>query len=73
MESYQDVLDKIQDYFDEGVQLVWYIVSTTDVAKRQKIYAYPSPDKSTVFTGPDAINALPVISGFQLTVADLFA
>ena len=67
-ESHQDVLDKIQDYFDGGAQLVWYIVP-----KRQKIYAYSSPDDSTVFKGPQTITASPVIPDFQFTVANLFA
>lgn len=72
-ESHQDVLDKItergpQDYFDGGAQLVWYITP-----KRQKIYAYTSPDESTVFKEPQTITAAPVIPDFQLVVADLFA
>jgi Uma2 family endonuclease len=72
-ESHQDVLDKItergpQDYFDGGAQLVWYIVPT-----RQKIYAYTSPDHSTVFKGQQTISAAPVIPDFQFIVTDLFA
>ena len=67
-ESHQDVLDKIQDYFDGGAQLVWYIVPL-----RQKIYAYTSPDESTVFNGQQTITALPVVPEFSFTVADLFA
>jgi Uma2 family endonuclease len=66
-ESHQDVLDKIQDYFDGGAQLVWYIVPI-----RQKIYAYTSPDHSTVFKGQQTISAAPVIADFQFVVADLF-
>lgn len=34
-ESQNDVLEKVQDYFDAGVELVWYIAP-----KQQKIYAY---------------------------------
>lgn len=67
-ESHQDVLDKIQDYFDGGAQLVWYIAP-----RRQKIYAYTSPDESTVFKGPQTITAAPVIPDFQFVVDDLFA
>jgi Uma2 family endonuclease len=67
-ETHEDVLDKIQDYFDGGAQLVWYIVP-----KRQKIYAYTSPDQSTVFKGADVITAAPVVPAFQFIVADLFA
>ncbi|GAA4457953.1 hypothetical protein GCM10023189_29470 [Nibrella saemangeumensis] len=68
-ESHQDVLDKIQDCFDGGAQLVWYIV----VPKHQKIYAYTSPDNATVFKGQQTISAAPVLPDFQFTVADLFA
>lgn len=67
-ESHQDVLDKIQDYFDGGVQLVWYIVP-----KQQKIYVYTSPDESKAYKGTDVISAAPVLPDFQFTVADLFA
>jgi Uma2 family endonuclease len=67
-EKHEDVLDKIQDYFDGGAQLVWYIVP-----KRQKIYAYTSPDHSTVFRNDQIITAAPVIPDFSFTVADLFA
>ncbi|WP_373515893.1 Uma2 family endonuclease [Persicitalea sp.] len=66
-ESHQDVLDKIQDYFDGGAQLLWYIVP-----KRQKIYAYTSPDEWTIFKGQQNITAAPVIPDFEFTVADLF-
>jgi Uma2 family endonuclease len=67
-ESYQDVLDKIQDYFDGGVQLVWYVVP-----KQQKIYVYTSPDESKAYKGTDVISAAPVVPDFEFTVADLFA
>ena len=67
-ESYQDVLDKIQDYVDGGVQLVWYVVP-----KQQKIYVYTSPDESKAYKGTDVISATPVVPDFQFIVADLFA
>ncbi|GAB4036434.1 Uma2 family endonuclease [Spirosoma jeollabukense] len=67
-ESYQDVLDKIQDYFDGGTQLVWYIVP-----KQQKIYVYTSPDESKAYKGTDTISAAPVVPDFQFVVSDLFA
>jgi len=67
-ESHQDVLDKIQDYFDGGATLVWYVVPL-----RQKIYVYTSPDESTVFKGQQTISAAPVLPDFQFVAADLFA
>lgn len=67
-ESYQDVLDKVQDYFDAGVQLVWYVIPAN-----QKIYVYTSPDASQAYKGVDVISAVPVLPDFQFTVVDLFA
>lgn len=67
-ESYQDVLDKIQDYFDAGAELVWYVIPES-----KKIYVYTSPDESKAYKGQDVISAAPVVPDFQFTVADLFA
>lgn len=67
-ESYQDVIDKIQDYFDAGAELVWYILPES-----KKIYVYTSPDESKAYKGTDVISAAPVLPDFQFTVADLFA
>ncbi len=67
-ESHQDVVDKIQDYFDAGAQLVWYVLP-----KNQKIEAYTSPDDRNVYKGQDTISAAPVVPEFTFTVADLFA
>jgi len=66
-ESYEDVLEKIQDYFDAGVQLVWYIVP-----RKKRIYVYASPDESKAFKGTDVISASPVIEGFTFVVEELF-
>ncbi len=63
-----DVLDKIQDYFDGGAQLVWYIIPSY-----QRIDAYTSPETATVFKGQQTITAAPILPEFGLTVADLFA
>ncbi|GAB3642140.1 hypothetical protein GCM10027423_27760 [Spirosoma arcticum] len=67
-ESYQDVVDKIQDYFDAGAELVWYIIPES-----KKTYVYTSPDESKVYKGIDVISAAPIVPDFQFTVADLFA
>ena len=67
-ETHEDVLDKIQDYFDGGTQLVWYVIP-----KKQKIHAYTSPDDIKVFKGTETISAAPVLPEFSFAVADLFA
>lgn len=66
-ESFQSVTDKVQDYFDGGAQLVWYVAPV-----KQKIYVYTSPDETKVYKGTDTISAAPVIENFQFVVADLF-
>jgi len=66
-ESQNDVLEKVQDYFDAGVQLVWYIAP-----KQQKIYAYTSPDDIKVYKGQDVCSAAPVVPDFQFVIQDLF-
>lgn len=63
-----DVLDKIQDYFDGGARLVWYIIPS-----HQRIDAYTSPENSTVFRGQQPITAAPVLPEFGFVVAELFA
>ena len=68
LETLDDVLDKIQDYFDGGAQLVWYIVP-----KRQRIYAYTSPLDIHVFANDDVVSAAPVLPEFTFTLPDLFA
>ena len=67
-ETLEDVLDKIQDYFDGGAQLVWYIVP-----KRQRIYAYTSPLAIHVFANTDVVSAAPVLPEFSFSLPDLFA
>ena len=67
-ESHEDVLDKLQDYFDGGAQLVWYIIP-----KQQKIYAYTSPETLKAYKGQDVITAIPVMPEMQFTVAEMFA
>ena len=67
-ESFQSVTDKVQDYFDGGAEIVWYIAPI-----KQKIYVYTSPDETKVYKGTDILSAAPVIDGFQFVVADLFA
>ena len=66
-ESQNDVLEKVQDYFDAGVQLVWYVAP-----KQQKIYAYTSPDEIKVYKGQDICSAAPIVPDFQFIIEDLF-
>ena len=67
-ETHEDVLEKIQDYFDGGTQLVWYIVP-----KRQRIYAYTSPFDIHVYGKDDVVSAAPVLPELTFNLPDLFA
>ena len=66
-ESFEDVANKIQDYFDAGVALVWYISP-----KNKTIYAYTSTKDIKVYTGTDKCTANPVLSDFSFITEDLF-
>ncbi len=66
-ESHEDVLEKIEDYFDGGAQLVWYIIP-----KRKIIEAYTAPFDRRVYAANDQISAAPVVPELTFTVADLF-
>jgi Uma2 family endonuclease len=67
-ESFEDVADKVEDYFDAGAKLVWYIAP-----KRRRVYVYTAPDVSTAYKGTDTVSALPVLPDFSFVVNDLFA
>ncbi|WP_317163084.1 Uma2 family endonuclease [Rudanella paleaurantiibacter] len=67
-ESYQDVLEKVQDYFDAGAELVWYVIP-----EHKKITVYTSPDFSQAYKGSELISAAPVLPDFQFRVDELFA
>lgn len=67
-ESFQDVTEKVQDYFDAGAVLVWYILPIS-----RKIVVYTSADESKSYKGDTIISAAPLLPDFQFTVSDLFA
>ncbi|GAB4022213.1 Uma2 family endonuclease [Spirosoma koreense] len=66
-ESYLDVLDKLEDYFDGGAQLVWYIVP-----KRQRIIAYTSPETLKIYKDSAVITAAPVVPDMQFRISEMF-
>ncbi len=67
-ESFEDVTDKIQDYFDADAQLVWYIAP-----RQHRIYAYTSATESIVYRHDMTISAAPLLPDFQFLLTDLFA
>ena len=67
-EKMEEIADKIQDYFDAKVQLVWYILP-----KQEQIYAYTSPTDLKIYKGLDICSASPVLTDFTFKINDLFA
>ena len=70
--GFNNVENKIQDYFDgstlnAGVQVVWYINPKT-----QTIYSYTSPKTVTIGTGADVCSAAPTVVDFRFEVRELF-
>jgi Uma2 family endonuclease len=58
---------KLREYFNAGVQTVWYIYTNEKV-----VYVYTSFKKVTICTDADTINASPAIPDLQLSVDELF-
>lgn len=63
-----DIEDKIKDYFDAKVVLVWYISP-----ENQQIYVYTSATEVTICKGNDVCSADPILPDFSFKVKDLFA
>ena len=66
-EHFQDIEDKIQDYFDAGVQTVWYVSLHS-----KRIYSYTSPDEVAIYKGKMKCNANPGLAEFEFFVENLF-
>lgn len=66
-EVLEDIEDKIQDYFDAGVQVVWYISP-----KKKLIYVYTSPTDIKIYKGEQICHARPALPDFEFKTEDLF-
>lgn len=63
-----ELLDKIEEYFQAGVQLVWVIYP-----RQRRFYVYDTPTSVRVLTDSDELDGGKVIPGFRLALASLFA
>lgn len=66
-EGFGEVENKINDYFEAGVQVVWYINHAN-----QSIYCYRSPKDIQYLTDNDMCSAAPTIPDFQFAVKEIF-
>jgi Uma2 family endonuclease len=64
---FQDVLTKLQEYFQYGVQLVWAVVP-----EAQQVYVYDSPTQVRILTIRDTLTGSTILPDFHLPLASLF-
>jgi Uma2 family endonuclease len=62
-----DLMDKIGEYFQAGVRLVWVFYPRHDT-----VYVYESPTAVRVLTRADSLDGGAVLPGFRLPLAELF-
>ena len=60
--------EKLRDYFDAGVRLVWVLNPTL-----RRVYVYESFTAVRILQENDELDGAGVLPGFRLRVADLFA
>jgi len=65
--SMQDVLEKVHEYFQAGVRLVWVVLPN-----EEEVYIYRSPTKIEVRTRNEELTGDDVLPEFRLPLADLF-
>jgi Uma2 family endonuclease len=64
---FEEVLEKIEEYFHSGIRYVWIID-----AKLRLVYSYESPTQIRVLTRNDSLDGGVVLPGFQLPLVQLF-
>jgi Uma2 family endonuclease len=64
---FKDVITKLQEYFQYGVQLVWAVVP-----EAQQVYVYDSPTQVRILTVRDTLTGSKILPDFHLPLASLF-
>lgn len=64
----QEMSQKLRDYFDAGVELVWLV----DPASRA-VRVFTTPEKFKVVKGAQTLSGGAVLPGFKLRASDIFA
>ena len=60
--------DKLRDYFDAGVKLVWYVIPSS-----REVKVYTSPENLSLLNEQQTFDGGDVLTGFQLELRELFA
>ncbi len=66
-DTISDLEEKVRDYFDAGVKLVWVLNPTL-----RRIYVYDSFTQVRILQENEELNGGEVLPGFRLRVAELF-
>jgi Uma2 family endonuclease len=64
--DFDEVLQKVSEYFEAGVELVWVVIPS-----RKQVYVYRSETDLRVLTLSDHLDGENVLSGFSFSVAEL--
>ena len=64
----KEMQDKLQDYFQSGVRLVWYVYPIP-----REVRVYSGPDSYTTRTEKDRLDGGDVVPGFALDLRSFFA
>jgi Uma2 family endonuclease len=62
-----DLIQKIAEYFEAGVRLVWVVYPP-----QRLVYVYESLTRARILTVADELEGGAVLPGFRLPVANLF-
>jgi Uma2 family endonuclease len=63
----KNIENKLWEYFEEGVQVVWHILPY-----RQIVKVYTSPRQVSILTDDEICSAQPAIPNFEMTVNQIF-
>jgi Uma2 family endonuclease len=63
----KEMEEKLHEYFEKGVRLVWYVRP-----KSQVVDVYTAPDRCNRLTASAQLNGGNVLPGFSVTVTELF-
>ena len=66
-DNYEDVQEKIAEYFTFGVRQVWIISPET-----KSLTVYHSPKQTTIFGAEDVLVCEDILPGFRLPLAEIF-
>lgn len=66
-ETVQHITEKIKDYFDSGVKVVWYVHP-----QNETVHVYTSTKNIVICEGDDVVSAKPAIDDFEFPASAIF-